>query len=74
MNNKRKYPSRQVRRAAARIKAKQSAQKERAQRGNQKREETQEPDKSKRKIDWKFAVDTALKLVLILVNIFNSCG
>ena len=71
---KKRTPSRQVRRAAARRKAKQSAQNEQAQRGNQKREETQEPDKSKRKIDWKFAVDTALKLMLILLNIFNSCG
>ena len=51
---KKRYPSRQVRRAAERRRAKQLAQKEQAQKGNQNQEETQEPDEPKRKnIDWK---------------------
>ena len=73
MKNKRK-PTRQVRRAAARRIAERSAQKERAHAGNQQRKETQQPDKPKRKIDWKFCVDTALKIALLLLNILNSCG
>lgn len=48
---KKRYPSRQVRRAAERRRAKQLVQKEQVQKGNQKREE---PDQPKRKnIDWK---------------------
>ena len=73
MKNKRK-PTRQVRRATARRIAKKSAEKERGHKGNQKRKETQQPDKPKRKIDWKFVIDTALKTALVLLNIFNSCG
>ena len=71
---KNRTPSRQVRRAAARRRAKQLAEKERAQKGNQKRKETQQSDKPKRKIDWKFVTNTVLTLVLILVNLLNSCG
>ena len=74
MKNKRTPTSRQVRRAAARRRAKQLEKKERAQKGNQKRKEAQQPDKPKRKIDWKFVIDTALKIALILVNILGSCG
>lgn len=53
MKNKRKYPSRQVRRNAERRRAKRLAEKEQAQKGNQDRSDTQESDKPKRKIDWK---------------------
>ena len=74
MSNKRKYPSRQVRRAAERRKAKHLDQKEQAQKGNQDRSDTQESDKPERKIDWKFVTSTVLTLVLILVNLLNSCG
>ena len=53
MSNKRKYPSRQVRRAAERRIAKGLVQKEQAQNANQDRSDTQESDRPKRRIDWK---------------------
>ena len=53
---KKRYLSRQVRRAAERRRAKQLAQKERERKGNQKQEKPQEPDQPERKkIDWKLA-------------------
>lgn len=76
--SKNRTPSRQVRRAAERRKAKQLEKKEREQTGNQKQEEPQELDEPKRKkIDWKsissiiavflkvaeFIRDTILKLL-----------
>lgn len=50
---KKRYRSRQVRRAAERRRAKQLAQKEQAQKGNQKREEPDQP--KRKKINWKLA-------------------
>ena len=72
--SKKRTPSRQVRRAAARRRAKRLPQKKQEQKGNQRQKETQQPDKSKRRLDWKFVIDTVLKLVLILLNILSSCG
>ena len=73
MKNKYKYPSRQVRRSAERRKAKRLTQKKQAQKGNQKQNETEQSDKPKRKIDWKFVIDTVLKLALLIWKILNSC-
>ena len=57
MKNKRKYPSRQVRRAIARRKAKHLDPKEPEQNGNQDDSDTQDSDKPKRKWGWKSIKD-----------------
>ena len=68
MNNKRKYPSRQVRRAAERRRTKGLAKKKREKRGNQQRKETQESDKSKRKDNWRFGIDMGVRLLVPFIR------
>ena len=64
MNNKRKYPSRQVRRRTSkRRRAKRIAKKENAQKGSQKRKKTQETDKPERKDNWRFGIDMLVRLL-----------
>ena len=63
MSNKRKYRSRQVRRAAERQRAKRNAKTEYAPKGNQKRKETQETDEPKLKDNWRFGIDMVVRLL-----------
>lgn len=68
MKNKRKYPSRQVRRATERRIAKRLAEKEFKQNGNQKRKETHESDEPKRKNNWRFGIDMGVRLLVPFIR------
>ena len=68
MRNKRKYRSRQVRRAAERRISKGIAKTKYVQKGNQKRKETQEPDEPKRKGNWRFGIDMVVRLLVPFIR------
>ena len=68
MRNTRKPQSRQVRRAAERRRAKQLAQKDRAQKGSQSGKEPQEPDEPKRKDNWRFGIDMGVRLLVPFIR------
>ena len=60
---KKRYLSRQVRRATERRSGKR--------RNNQGGLETQESEKSKRKFDWKFVVDIGTRFISLLSKLFT---